>query len=112
MPRRDVSLLVEDMLLAVERIEQYTYGISYDEFIADVKTTDATVRNIQILGEAAYQIPADFREKHPTIEWSKIIRSRYILVHSYFELDYEIIWRIVTDYLPPLATQLRKIAGG
>ena len=109
MPKRTVTLLLEDMLLACDRILTYTKDISYSEFVADVKTTDATVRNIQILGEAASQIPKDFQAQHPDIEWSKIIRSRHILVHAYFELDYGIIWRIATDYLPPLAGKLRVI---
>ena len=109
MSKRTTSLLLEDMLLAGERIGTYTKDMSYSEFIADVKTTDATVRNIQILGEAASQIPKDFQAQYPDIEWSKIIRSRHILVHAYFELDYAIIWQIVNNYLPPLTEKLRII---
>ncbi len=109
MSKRTTSLLLEDMLLAGERVATYTKDMSYSEFIADVKTTDATVRNIQILGEAASQIPKDFQAQYPDIEWSKIIRSRHILVHAYFELDYGIIWQIVNNYLPPLTERLRII---
>ena len=79
MPKRTISLLIEDMLLACEKIVEYTEGRSYDAFIADSKTVDATVRNIQILGEAAGQVPNHFQKKYPSIEWSKIIRSRHIL---------------------------------
>lgn len=111
MPKRATTLLVEDMLLACERIIRYTEGMHYDAFISDSKTVDATVRNIQILGEAAGQIPKDFQTQYPEIEWGKIIRSRHILVHEYFELDYEIIWKIVTDYIPPLTERLKNITG-
>jgi len=109
MPKRDTHLLLEDMLLACERIIKYVNRMNYNNFLNDTKTVDAVVRNIQILGEAAKQIPMKFQEKNIEIEWEKIIRSRHILVHEYFELDYEIIWKIINDYIPPLISNLRKI---
>jgi uncharacterized protein with HEPN domain len=109
MSKRNTHLLLADMRLACERIIQYTAGMEYEKFITDSKTTDATVRNIQILGEAAGQIPKPFQLAHPEIEWTKIIRSRHILVHEYFELDYQIIWKIVQEYIPPLLDNLRQL---
>lgn len=103
MPKRTVQLLIEDMLLASERINSYTQGLTFEQFVNDPKTLDATVRNIQILGEAASQVPKSYQTAHPQIEWSKIIRSRHILVHEYFDLDYGIIWKILREYIPPLA---------
>jgi uncharacterized protein with HEPN domain len=94
MPKRTVHLLIDDMLLACERISSYTQPLTFEQFINDPKTVDATVRNIQILGEAASQVPHDFKAAYPEIEWSKIIRSRHILVHEYFDLDYGIIWKL------------------
>ena len=109
MPKRSESLLLEDMLLACERITSYTEAISYNQFVDDPKTLDATVRNIQILGEAASQVPKSYQTDHPEIEWSKIVRSRHILVHEYFDLDYGIIWKIVKEYIPPLTQSLKNI---
>jgi len=109
MSKRDTKLLLEDMLMSCERIMNYTDSMDFEEFTSDIKTTDATVRNIQILGEAAKQIPQEFQGNHTDIEWTKIIRSRHILVHDYFELDYEIIWKIITTYIPPLVTSLKKL---
>jgi uncharacterized protein with HEPN domain len=102
MSKRDTDLLLQDMLTACERISLYTKNLTYEQFLQDIKTSDATVRNIQILGEAAAQIPKDFQLANSTIEWTKIIRSRHILVHEYFDLDYGIIWKIVNEYIPPL----------
>lgn len=109
MSKRDHQLLIQDMLTACSRIRSYTKDLDYAEFINDEKTIDATVRNIQILGEAAKQVPKEVQEKYPAIEWTKIIRSRHIIVHDYFELDYEIIWRIIGDYIPPLQAELERI---
>jgi len=109
MSKRDHLLLIQDMLTACRKIRSYSLGLNYLEFINDEKTIDATVRNIQILGEAAKQVPREVQEKYPAIEWTKIIRSRHIIVHDYFELDYEIVWRIIQDYIPPLEVELERI---
>jgi uncharacterized protein with HEPN domain len=111
MSKRNHLLLIQDMLLACRRIRSYTGQLDYAGFITDEKTIDATVRNIQILGEAAKQVAKEVQERYPAIEWTKIIRSRHIIVHDYFELDYEIIWRIIQDYIPPLQAELERIVG-
>ena len=97
------------MLDAIQAIQQYTEGLDYEGFLANRMARDAVVRNIQVLGEAANRVPIEFRELHPDIEWSRIIRSRHILVHDYFGLDYAIIWRIITVHLPPLQQAIEHI---
>lgn len=111
MSKRDNQLLIEDMHMACRRILKYTKDLDYQTFLNDEKTIDATVHNIQILGEAAKQVSKDIQKKYNKIEWTKIIRSRHIIVHEYFELDYEIIWRIVQDYIPPLNAELKEIVN-
>ncbi len=106
---RDTQLLLNDMYKAVQKSLLYTDTLTYEQFCKDEKTIDAVLHNIQILGEAAKQIPADFRDGNSTIEWEKIIRSRHILVHNYHEIDKEIIWKIIENYLPPLKTSLEEI---
>lgn len=88
MSKRNIELLIEDMLNACNRIIRYTQNPDFSSFIEDNKTVDATVRNIQILEEAASQIPEDFQNGNTQIELTKIIRSKHILVHEYFEFDY------------------------
>lgn len=102
MSERNSKLLIEDMIKACENVIDYTKNIDFEGFVNDSKTTDATVRNIQIIGEAAAQLPKEYQAKYPEIEWAKIIRSRNIIVHHYFDLDFNIIWRIIHDYIPPL----------
>jgi uncharacterized protein with HEPN domain len=84
------------MLNAIQATSEFTEGIDYQSFLKDRKTRDAVVRNIQILGEAANRVPSAYRDQHSNVEWIKIIRSRHILVHDYFGVDYEIIWQIIT----------------
>lgn len=79
MSERIPTFLLQDMLEAVERILSYTTNLTYDEFVEDLKTSDAVIRNLQVLGEAAKSVPIEIREKAPEIEWVRIIRSRHIV---------------------------------
>jgi uncharacterized protein with HEPN domain len=109
MSERDPNLLLTDMLDAVNTIFEFTESMSFEEFVNDRKTRDASLRNLQILGEAANRVPSNVRDNYPEIEWTKIIRSRHIIVHDYAGVDYEIVWRIIEVYLQPLKIELIKI---
>lgn len=76
MPKRDADLLIEDMLGAIGRIERYTAGQDRESFLKDDKTIDAVVRNLEVLGEAARQLPEEFVTKHPEIPWRVIAGLR------------------------------------
>jgi uncharacterized protein with HEPN domain len=106
MSKREATIILEDMLEAVNSILTYVKGITFDKFQNDKKTVDAVLRNLTIIGEAARQLPLEFKNNHADIEWDKIARSRNIIVHDYFKVDHEIIWRIITTYLPPLQKEL------
>jgi uncharacterized protein with HEPN domain len=106
MSERSPTVLLLDMLDAADAIKQYVTGVDYQTFLTNGMIRDAVIRNVQVLGEAANRLPKGFREQHPTIEWTRIIRTRHILVHDYFGLDYEIIWRIITLHLPQLRQSL------
>jgi uncharacterized protein with HEPN domain len=109
MSERSAELLVEDMLEAVDRIQTYTRSIDLAAFMDDDMKVDAVLRNLQVLGEAAGRVPAEVRGLFPEIEWSRIVRSRHIVVHHYFGVDHEIIWRIIEVHLPPLREQLFRM---
>ena len=86
MSKRSVRYLLNDMLDAIQAIISFRAGYSFEQFVDDRKTHDAVIRNVQVLGEAANRIPAEFRDLNPQIEWMKIIRSRHVLVHDYLAL--------------------------
>ncbi|GAB3809434.1 DUF86 domain-containing protein [Spirosoma humi] len=109
MSKRSAYILLTDMMEAIDAIREYTAGLDYESFLNTRMARDAVVRNVQVLGEAANRVPKPFRDQHTTIEWMRIIRTRHILVHDYFGLDYEIIWRIITVHLPPLQQAIKHI---
>ncbi len=109
MSKRPIDLLLNDMLDAIDRIEQYTRGLSYEKFSDDQKSVDAVVRNLEIIGEVANRLPSDFKEKHSDVEWRKVIGLRHRIVHEYFGIDIQIIWQILCKDLKVLRENLSQI---
>ena len=109
MSKRDIILLLDDMLQSAKKIKQYTNGLDFDSFMSDDKTIDAVVRNFEIIGEAANRIDSDFRDQNPEIEWKRIRGFRNRIVHDYFGIDYEIVWNIIESYLDELIEWLEKL---
>ena len=87
MSRRDSDLLIADILDAVERIRSYTQGLTIEDFLADSKTSDAVVRNLEVIGEAVKQLPEDWLTEHPEVPWHQIAGLRNRIVHAYFGVD-------------------------
>lgn len=107
--QRDARVYLEDMLVAAEKVAEYTKGLSFQQFCADSKTFDAVLRNLEVIGEAAKNITDDMRSRYPAIEWRKITGLRDILIHEYFGIDEDIIWDVVQNKVPELAAHLRAI---
>lgn len=102
MSKRDVSLLLQDMREAMQRIARYTAGMDVTIFLADEKTTDAVVRNIEIIGEASKQLPEDFKTAQPQVPWAQMAGMRNRIVHDYAGVDLELVWNVVRTSLPTL----------
>jgi len=81
---RDYRLYLHDIKEAIEKIETFTKGFTFEEFAEDAKTVDAVIRNLEILGEAAKHIPKRLKEKHPDVDWKAMAGMRNILAHEYF----------------------------
>lgn len=109
MPKRDWKLFVMDILDCIKRIESYVSDLSYEGFVQDEKTKDAVVRNLEIIGEAANQIPQDIKWKYGEISWHQIVGLRNRLIHGYFVVDYDIVWNILQEELPHLKLKIKKI---
>lgn len=91
MSKRVGSLLLEDILECISKIERYTHGLKKDASENDHKTIDAVVRNLEIIGEAANKFPTSSRKSHSEIEWQQIVGLRNRIVHEYFDVDVDII---------------------
>jgi uncharacterized protein with HEPN domain len=109
MSKRDWKRLVEDMLESIERIQQYTRGISGQEFAKNQMVVDAVVRNLEIIGEAANHLPAEIIDRFPEIPWYNIIGLRNRVIHEYFGVDTRIIWHIVEVELSDVKAKLEKL---
>jgi len=109
MPKRSPRLLIIDIIDAIKKIEKYTKAIDFNEFSQDDKTVDAVCRNLEIIGEAANRFPSEFTDQHQTIEWRKIVGLRNRIVHGYFGVDKEVIWEIISNYIPNLKKEIKGL---
>lgn len=100
---------LDDMIRFAEKALAYTEGLEQRAFEASGLTYDATLRNLELLGEAATHIPDSIRAEHPTIPWRMIIATRNRLIHGYLGIDPDIVWSILRDELPVLLESLQRI---
>lgn len=107
---REWRFYIDDMIDFAQNAQTYTNGMSQAEFIADQRTFDATLRNLELIGEAAGNIPEPIRKQHPAVPWRMVIATRNRLIHAYLGIDNDTIWSIVQDDLPDLLRALESIA--
>ena len=103
---------VQDMLDFGEKVLSYTEGLDEGAFVANALVYDATLRNIQLIGEAATHVPVEVREAHADIPWRAIVGVRNRLAHSYLHISDSIIWSIVQDAIPEMLPKLRSLLDG
>lgn len=103
---------LEHILTAIERIEEYVADMDENAFLADLKSQDAVVRNFEIMGEASRNIERyheDFAKTHPEVPWELLYAMRNRVIHGYFNLDYEVIWKTIFTDLPDLHQQIKQL---
>ncbi len=108
---RDWRLYADDIISACAKIRRFVAGMTYDAFAADERTQDAVIRNIEIIGEAAKNIPDAIVANAPEIAWRNIRGMRDIIAHGYFQTSLEIVWATATQRIDELETAVRKILG-
>jgi uncharacterized protein with HEPN domain len=106
---RDDRILIEDMLVRARRVAAISQELSYDQFLADERAYEATLRNIEIAGEAAKGVSEETRTLAPNVPWRLIVRTRDVLAHVYFGIKDEIIWDIVEHKSPELIAELETL---
>ena len=94
---------------AIDKIDEYLQGISKKDFLQQTIVHDAIMHELQIIGEAIRHISSDFRKKHPNINWKEIVGMRSKIVHDYFGINLEIIWKAATEDVPKLKEDIKQI---
>ncbi len=102
---------LQDILAATKHAISFVDSISFDEFMDNVEKQFAVIRALEIIGEAANNIPKDVQEHYPKVPWSEMIGMRNVMIHAYFGVDEQVIWRTVQEDLPSLRDSLQTILG-
>lgn len=106
---RNILLYIQDIVENIKKAEEFTKGMSYEEFIKDEKTGYAVIRCIEIMGEAAKQVPEAIRQKHPQIPWRDIAGMRDKVVHFYFGVNLEKVWLVMEKDIPELKPLIKNV---
>ena len=109
MPPREWRLRIEDIIEAAEAILDFAEGLDYEGFARDKKTVDASIRNFEVIGEAARHVPLEIRSRYDDVPWTEMSAMRNILSHEYFGIDLSIIWKSIRSDLPLILPSLRKM---
>lgn len=107
--KKDPTVFLKHILECIELVEQYTKNFSKEKFLNDIAIQDAVIRRLEIIGEAARNLPDAFKSNYSDVAWRKILAARNILVHNYFGIDLDIIWRIINNDLQPLKKQIKDM---
>ena len=100
---------IQHMLAEVQFLLTEISHHTKQEFLASELMKRAAVRSLEIIGEAAKKVPADFRTTHPDIEWSLMAGMRDRLIHAYFGVDYDIVWNVLETKLSILQPRLQDL---
>lgn len=110
--KREFLDYIEDIIEAMGNASEFIRGMEYEDFEKDVKTVYAVVRALEIIGEAVKKIPDEVKNKYPQIPWRDVAGMRDKLIHEYFGVDVEILWKTAKDDIPPLKQVIQNMMKG
>lgn len=106
---KDPKVFLMHIMDSIEKIEDFTNDKTKEDFLEDIQLQDATIRRIEIIGEASKNIPEEFKTQYPAVPWSEMARTRDKLIHGYFGVDLQLTWDIVQHDLPELKEKIHQI---
>lgn len=107
--RQRIKDYLLDITEAIDLIESYIADCSKENFLDSTEIQDSVSRRLAIIGEAANNLPDDFKAGYPGIEWQKAADMRNVLVHEYFGVDLEIVWNVIVKVLPEFKKQIQEV---
>ena len=109
MSEREWRFYIDDMIRFAGNVLLYTKGMNQDAFVSTPLNYDATLRNLELIGEVAMHVPDRIRKGNPNVPWRMIIATRTRLIHAYLGIDDDTIWSIIRDDVPPLVEALKRL---
>ena len=100
---------VADIQEAAENISQFIAGMTWTQFAQDQKTIYAVVRAFEIIGEAAKKVPPSVRKRHAKVPWKQMAGMRDKLIHEYFGVNYQVLWKTAQEDIPPVRPLIAKV---
>jgi uncharacterized protein with HEPN domain len=108
---RNILLYIKDILQNMQDAQDFIQGMSYKKFLADKKTFNAVVRSLEVIGEAAKNVPEELRSKYPRVPWREMAGMRDKVIHFYFGVNREAVWIAAKDRIPALKPLIEQILG-
>ena len=108
---RDYKLYLADILAAMESIERFIAGMTFEEFQKDDKTASAVIRKFEIIGEASRNIPDEIKQRHPEVPWKEMSGMRDRLIHAYFGGEENLVWTTIKNRVPVAKQMIKKISA-
>lgn len=106
---RQWRFYIDDMIAFAEKVISYTMGLDQKAFVANGLVYDATLRNLELIGEAATHVPDAVRVANPQVPWRLLVATRNRLIHGYLGIDQDTLWSIVASDVPALLPGLRAV---
>lgn len=107
--KRNYQMFVRDIWDSINKVEQFVEGLSFEDFVNDDKTVSAVIRKLEIIGEATKNIPSSTKQEYPQLNWRGMAGMRDKLIHNYFGVDFEILWKVIKEDIPNIKPLVKQI---
>ncbi|MEW5761429.1 MAG: DUF86 domain-containing protein [Candidatus Thermoplasmatota archaeon] len=109
MKKRDYRDYINDIINSINDTVSFTENMTFSDFVKDRKTINAVIRSIEVIGEATKNIPIYIKDKYPSVPWKKMAGMRDKMIHEYFGIDIEILWKTAKEVIPQLKPLAQKV---
>ena len=107
--KREYKLFIQDIKDCIAQIDEFVGDMKLEEFKADEMVSSAVVRKLEVIGEATKNIPSEIRQKYKELPWSDMAKMRDKIIHGYFGIDYEVVWKTIKERLPEIKPKIDNI---